>query len=215
MNTYHKIQTVFLRDPETNYKTLLEGTFAKPEFEYLKDAEWVFTEKVDGTNIRIMWDGEKIKFGGKTNSAQTPMDLISALYDIFNGKEEVFSNVFANNTDMPTSVCLYGEGYGPGIQKGGGNYRDNKSFVLFDVKVGDAWLERADVESIGLVFGLDVVPVVLRGSLGEMIELCRNGITSTWGSFQSEGLIGRPAIELRDHKGDRVITKLKCTDFKK
>lgn len=29
------------------------------EFDYLKDNTWIFTEKVDGTNIRIMWDGGK------------------------------------------------------------------------------------------------------------------------------------------------------------
>jgi hypothetical protein len=54
MKEYHKIQTVFKRDPSNNYKTLLEGEFAIPEFGYLQDNEWVFTEKVDGTNIRVM-----------------------------------------------------------------------------------------------------------------------------------------------------------------
>jgi len=50
MNKYHKISTVFKRDPENNFKTLLFGEFATPELEYLQDNMWVFTEKVDGTN---------------------------------------------------------------------------------------------------------------------------------------------------------------------
>ena len=44
MKEYHKIQTVYLRDPATKYKTLLEGQFAKPEFDYLKDNIWIFTD---------------------------------------------------------------------------------------------------------------------------------------------------------------------------
>jgi len=39
MNEYHKIVTVFKRNPE-NMRYLLEGEWALPEFEYLKDNEW-------------------------------------------------------------------------------------------------------------------------------------------------------------------------------
>lgn len=42
MKEYHKIQTVFLRNPETKFKTLIEGQFSLPEFEYLKNNLWVF-----------------------------------------------------------------------------------------------------------------------------------------------------------------------------
>ena len=51
MKEYHKIQTVYLRDPENRMKTLIEGAWAKPEFETLQNAKWTWTEKVDGTNI--------------------------------------------------------------------------------------------------------------------------------------------------------------------
>ena len=52
MKEYHKIQTIFKRDPENKFKTLIYGEFSLPEFEYLKNNTWIFTEKVDGTNIR-------------------------------------------------------------------------------------------------------------------------------------------------------------------
>ena len=73
---YHKIITVFKRNPE-NMRFLLEGEWATPEFEYLKDNKWVFTEKVDGTNIRIMWNGEAVTFGGKTDTAEIPSFLVN------------------------------------------------------------------------------------------------------------------------------------------
>lgn len=37
---YHKIQTVFKRNPATNYKTLLMYEWSKPEFEYLAKNQW-------------------------------------------------------------------------------------------------------------------------------------------------------------------------------
>lgn len=83
MKEYHKIQTVFLRDPTTKFKTLLEGEFALPEFKYLANNKWVFTEKVDGTNIRVMFDGQQITFGGKTDDAQIPAFLVTRLQDAF------------------------------------------------------------------------------------------------------------------------------------
>ena len=51
MNEYHKIQTVFKRDIQSKGKTLIEGQWTLPEFEYLASNIWAFTEKVDGTNI--------------------------------------------------------------------------------------------------------------------------------------------------------------------
>jgi hypothetical protein len=66
MDIYHKIQTVFLRNTEDNFKSLLEGQFAKPEFEFLANNQWDWTEKVDGMNIRVMFNGEKVYLAGKT-----------------------------------------------------------------------------------------------------------------------------------------------------
>ena len=66
MTEYHKIQTVFLRDPATKMRTLLDGQWALPEFEYLARNPWYFTEKIDGINIRVVFDGESVSFGGRT-----------------------------------------------------------------------------------------------------------------------------------------------------
>jgi len=203
MIEYHKIQSVFLRDPETKYKTFLIGEYSRPEFEYLKDNEWVFTEKVDGTNIRVNWDGIKVTYGGRTDRAQIPADLVNKLFEIF--PEKSFDGV--------ESITLYGEGYGAGIQKGGGNYQQEKSFVLFDVRIGDWWLQRADVEDVAERFDIKVVPILATGTLIEMVECARVGISSTWGSFTAEGIVARPYTELHARNGQRIITKIKCKDF--
>ena len=207
MNTYHKIQTVFKRDPANKYKTLLEGRYAKPEFEYLAQNEWTFTEKVDGTNIRVMFDGERITFGGKTDRAQIPAFLVARLNEVFLPQLDLFKEKFTDG------VCLYGEGYGAKIQKGGGNYRPDQDFVLFDVKIAGWWLQRHDVQQIANELGIDVVPVIGTGTLLEMVERAKAGFVSVWGSFRAEGIIGRPVIELKARNGSRIITKIKCKDF--
>jgi hypothetical protein len=217
MNTYHKINTVYLRDPETNHKKLLDGQYAHPAFEYLALNKWVFTEKVDGTNIRVMIvppqtsdDSLSIKFGGKTDAASIPAFLIERLQErFFPQKEKLFEQ-------FPDGACLYGEGYGAKIQKGGGNYRQDQDFVLFDVKVGSWWPERPNVEDIAGKFGLDVAPIIGTGTLPEMVEMAKAGFPSEWGfdkPFEAEGIVARPACELTTRNGDRIITKIKHRDF--
>jgi len=209
MKQYHKIQTVFKRDPNNNYKTLLEGDYSLPEFEYLKDNEWIFTEKVDGTNIRVMFDGESITFGGKTDKAQTPPFLIDRLSEIFLPQLKKFKENFTGDN---IQVCLYGEGYGERINKGG-KYREGQGFVLFDVKIGHWWLQREDVEAIAKIFGLEVAPVLGMGTLSEMLDRTWNGFTSQWGNFIAEGIVARPVVELKARNGQRIITKIKYNDF--
>lgn len=216
MFEYHKIDTVFKRDPETKHKTLLERQFSQPAFEYLARNEWVFTEKVDGTNIRVMIspyqeEGKAygIVFGGKTDAAQIPAFLVARLEALFHNDSQR-----ARLAEMfPDGACLYGEGYGAKIQKGGGNYRPDQDFVLFDVKVGDWWLERHNVEDVAAKLGLDVVPIIGRGTLSDMVEMTRFGFHSKWGPFTAEGIVARPAVEMKTRNGSRIITKIKHRDF--
>ncbi len=206
MKEYHKIQTVYLRDPATKYKTLLEGQFAKPEFDYLKNDMWVFTEKVDGTNIRVKWDGKQICFAGKTDRADTPKFLLDTLSELF--PPEIF---LAN--ELPP-LCLYGEGYGAKIQKGGGNYiPDGVSFILFDVNIGEMWLERHNVEDIAEKLKIKAVPVVGKGTLLEGVAMVKGGYESRLRKTPPEGIVMRPEVELFNRRNERVIAKIKAKDF--
>jgi hypothetical protein len=209
MSEYHKIQTVFMRDPATKHKTLLHGQYSLPEFEYLANNPWVFTEKVDGTNIRIIIQGGDITFGGKTDAAQIPANLVTRLNERFlttKGK-------MALHSAFPDGGILYGEGYGAKIQSGG-NYRPDQDFVLFDVRVGDWWLQRADVEDVANRLELDVVPIIGEGTLSEMVAQVWTGFRSAWGAFMAEGIVARPKTELKTRAGERIITKIKHKDFK-
>lgn len=210
MKEYHKIKTLWKRE-DTKPHDMIVGEFALPEFELLKDLDWTATEKVDGTNIRIMWDGNKVSYGGKTDNAQIPAPLIKRLIELFGGEanEQKFEEVFGKDP-----ACLYGEGFGAKIQKGGGNYFPDKvDFVLFDVKVGDSWLERENIEDVAKKLDIPVVPIVASGNLQFLSNLAGKGFNSQWGDFMAEGIVAKPSIELRNRKGERIITKLKYKDF--
>ena len=207
---YNKIPGLYKRQEEKPFN-LIEGVYREPELELLKDIEWTFTEKVDGTNIRIIWDGHNVVFGGRTDNAQIPSHLVTKLNELFMGTrmEQVFEQVFGES-----KAILYGEGYGAKIQKGGGNYADTQKFVLFDVKVGDIYLERTNVEDVANKFSLDVVPIVHKGKLQDGVDIVKAGLKSQWGDFTAEGLVAKPSVELLNRKGDRILTKIKAEDFK-
>lgn len=210
MREYHKIETLFNRDVEGT-KRLIEGSFRDETVETLAGLDWVWTEKVDGTNIRVFWDGHKVTFGGRTDKAQIPADLVTLLNDKFLGSdvEQLFEQQFGDK-----EVTLYGEGYGAKIQKGGGLYRDDVSFILFDVMIGSTWLKRDAVESIGKMFDVDVVPIVKIGSLYEAVEFVKTSPTSIINpKHEMEGVVCRPKCELLDRMGKRIIVKVKVHDF--
>jgi hypothetical protein len=209
MIEYNKIDTLYKRDMEGT-KKLLEGEFRNPTVEFLKDNVWTFTEKIDGTNIRVYWDGHKVQFGGRTERAQIPSDLVNYLNSVFgtNDAEQIFEEKFGEN-----EVILFGEGYGPKIQNGGA-YRNDVSFIMFDVLISGNYQPRESVEDIAKAFGIDVVPIIFEGTIQEGVDFVKTHPDSTMGTAKMEGLVGRPKIEMRDRCGKRVIVKIKWEDFK-
>lgn len=210
MSEYHKINTIWKRDDRGK---IIVGEWSLPEFGYLADCRWEFTEKIDGTNIRVMWDGESVRFGGKTDNAQMPVFLYEKLVEMF--PAENLARVFAESA---SPVCLYGEGYGARIQKGGGNYIPNGvSFILFDVKVGDLWLTRFNVLDIADGLKVQSAPHVGSGTLHDAVSIVREGIESVVAQKPgtvAEGIVARPIVELQTRTGQRVIAKIKTRDFR-
>ena len=207
LKEYHKIETLFERDNKT--KKLIEGKFINETVEYLKDNKWQFTEKIDGTNIRIYWDGHRVSFYGRTDKAQIPAELVNRLNELFGGEvnEQLFEQKFGE-----TEVVLVGEGYGAKIQNGG-LYRDNQDFILFDVMIAGNWQPRESVEDIANYFGIDIVPIVLEGTIQEAVDYVKTKPKSKIGTANSEGVVGRPIVEMQDRCGNRVIVKIKVKDF--
>jgi hypothetical protein len=199
---YPKIETLYERDEKT-FK-VKPYIFKNRTYDLLK--EWQFTEKIDGTNIRCVWQDHKLQFGGRTNNAQIHADLYNYLVKHVNAEklEEIFQEA---------PVVLYGEGYGAGIQRGGG-YSPTKKFILFDVLVDFKWwLNWENVCDVASKLNLDVVPFLGTLTLQEATQLVQMGFRSRIGDTWAEGVVGRPAETLFDKKGHRLIVKLKTKDF--
>lgn len=208
MEQYHKIETVYKRD-ENGTKKLIEGEFRNETVEFLKDNKWLFTEKIDGTNIRVYWDGHKISFAGRTDKSEIPGHLLDKLNEMFDGvMEEMFEQMFGEK-----EVILFGEGYGTKIQKVGGLYRPDVGFILFDVMVNGVYLSRNSVEDVARSLNLKVVPIVLEGTIYDAVHFVKGRPSSTIGIAPMEGVVGRPEVEMRDRIGERVIVKIKVCDF--
>jgi len=206
MEPYHKIETLFLRDEDFNLTDQLRNPV------YGTIDPWTVTEKIDGTNIRVaLAEDDQVRFGGRTDNAQIHSDLYRHLQETFTQ-----DNMRALRLDdEPVPIALYGEGYGAGIQNGG-DYREDKGFILFDVKVGEWWLLDEAVTEIAEKLEIPRVPILGQWTLKEIVAQVRDGFKSPHAQAErvAEGIVARPIEPLFDRRGKRIVVKLKQDDFR-
>lgn len=208
MNEYRKIANVFKFDAK--YKNIVG---LNEPFNSLKNLMWVGTEKVDGTNTRIIWDGYKIEIKGRTDKAQFQGDLFDTLSQMFLTKEMeyIFEQLFENK-----EVVIYGEGYGPKIQTGGGLYSDKPKFIVFDINIDGHYLKRANVLDICEKLNLDVVPDIFLGTIDEAKKFVSKHPSSTINEkHEMEGLVLELPLEIFDKNGNPLKCKVKYRDMLK
>lgn len=218
MAEYQKIQTLFKRDEKN---VIIPDSFTYPEFEKLKDCKWECTEKIDGTNIRIELnfytngDGARrvdVSYKGRTDNANIPEHLYRRL-------EELFDNVdwFEIFDVTDGHVTLYGEGYGAKIQKGGNYISNGVDFILFDVKVGNWWLQREALEDIASKLNIKIVPIIGYMTIPQAIVYVKDGFKSTISEnkeYDAEGLVLKTPCGILRRNGERLVTKIKTKDFR-
>ena len=110
MHQYHKIHGLYKRYKEGEKKgKFIMGEYSRPEFELLKDINWIWTEKIDGTNIRVQYVThpliQAVEFKGKTDKADIPKHLEARLKELFTVKK--MESIFGVSEEKP-DVCLYG-----------------------------------------------------------------------------------------------------------
>src|SRR3990167_3514572 len=162
MIEYQKIETLFVRKEDFTVSDVLK----RPVVGTIK--EWVVTEKVDGTNIRVhLATDNVVTIGGRTANAQISGDLVGYLNQTFTAEKMI---ALRKDQD-PVSITLFGEGYGAGIQKGG-DYRKDKAFILFDALIeGRWWLDDDAVTGMAIALGIPRVPIIGRGwSLRDIVD---------------------------------------------
>ena len=208
---YQKIGNVFKFDEK--FRTIVG---LNEPYETLKNIVWQGTEKIDGTNIRIHWDGHDIEIAGHTDKAQIPPKLLEYLNDLFltPEMEYVFEQIFGES-----ETYIFGEGFGEGIQKNGNLYiATGVSFIVFDVNIGGFDLDRANTTDVANKLGLPSVPVVFEGTLDEAKAWVAQHHMSTLngGQHEMEGLVLVPRdVQLYDKKHHLIKCKCKYRDMLK
>lgn len=171
-------------------------------------------EKVDGTNVRIFWepnDPFSPNFGGRTDNAQMPTNLLQHLQQTFTREklQKQFPDV--------KKVILYGEGYGPKIQACGSRYRKDVSFILFDVWIDGWWLEKQNV--LDIADALDIEHTINQSimSTDEVVEFVKSQPKSYIAEDRNlvmEGVIARSVpLMLFRQRNSPIMFKLKVRDF--
>ncbi len=188
-------------------QSFIEGDYAQEEFAAIN--RWHIQEKIDGTNIRIFFDGTQVRFGGRTDNAQIPCHLLDYLQDTFTE-----SNIQANFPDS-THVILFGEGYGPKIQAAGPNYAHEVGFILFDVRIGSWWLKREKVEGIGSQLGIKITPNLGIMTTQEAVDFVKSKPLSqcSVNPQMMEGIVARSEPLMLTRSGQPIMWKLKCREF--
>lgn len=201
---YQKIAGPYKRDMTTN--KVVPGQWTSPELEALADVPiWTATEKIDGTNIRVLWDGYRVSFGGRTERAELHKDLVATLTQMF--PEEKFEQTFGEKP-----VVLFGEIRG--WHSKGGVYRRDKSFAMFDAAVNGKYLRPADTLNLTIQWGIEHAPLIgTNWTLNEVMDVVRAGYESRYGDFIAEGLVAKTIHGLLDHRGNRIVVKVKGVDF--
>ena len=211
--TYPKIENLYVRDPDTHKITSIVRL---PEFNIPKT--WLVTEKIDGTNIRVIYHGGVVEFRGRTDAARLHATLFQKLQQTFAPIK--LRLTFEHGDD--STIILFGEGYGPKIQKGGGNYTPDVSFRLFDVWVDGRWLDWDNVCGIAKSLGIETVPVVERAlaclpsSKDDLKALIEHSFVA-WEenelAIDAEGIVARTDPLLFMRNGQRLGWKLKFRDW--
>ena len=211
---YPKINTIFNRDDK--YK-IITDSYSKPEYDLIH--LWSIEEKINGTNIRIHFDGENVFFGAKNDNSEIPKHLLAYLKDVFTIEK------FKEKFNESSSVTIFGEGYGHKIQEPMGSAYAGKDvrFCLFDVMIDNLWLERSNCEGIADIFGVKMPHIITKSiTINEIVNFVKiDGVhrLSELARLNDkeiifECVIARTDPILLDRSGDRVMWKLKVRDFK-
>jgi len=222
---YPKINTLWKREYSGKNKgCIIPGEYSEPEFESIN--KWTVTEKIDGTNTRIIFERivvedvvedivvPTLRFAGRTDKAEMLPQLKGVLENYF--KKDMFEEIFPD----ASNVILFGEGFGKKIQEPHGKMYipDGNDFILFDVWVDGWWLERDSVKDIADKFGIKTVPFLGIKTIDEIVELVQKkelSLVSTTPQIV-EGYVctSYPMMRYRFHNRP-IRFKLKVSDYER
>ena len=165
-------------------------------------------EKVHGTSAHIKWNEGLITFfsGGEKH------DRFVSLFDEANLRAGFLA------LGHP-EVTVYGEAYGGKQQGMSHTYGPDLKFIVFDVQIGEAWLNVPNMDEVAKKLGFEVVPWEETSTELDVLNVLRDkpsevAVRRGMGADkQREGVVLRPLEEMMTNNGHRVIVKHKIDKF--
>jgi RNA ligase (TIGR02306 family) len=168
-----------------------------------EENEVVVTEKIHGTSFKAGWvdaDGDpKWWVGTKNNTvaegAATPYTYVANQLKL------------KDRLQAYPGYTLYGEVFGPGIQKHFHYGEKDKGLRTFDVRRGLDFLCYDEALAFVKEIGLTPVPELYRGKWSmDLLKLADGPCYS--GAHIREGMVVKPVQEMEDYKLGRVVLKI-------
>jgi hypothetical protein len=166
-------------------------------------------EKIHGTSAWLSWNNGKVGYfsgGEKHDNFVKVFDEAGLIHN--------FTNIGMEK------VMIFGEAYGGKCQGMKNTYGDKLKFVVFDVKIGEHWLDVPNAHDVANKLGLEFVDYVKIPATLEFIDAERDkpstqAIRNGCGNDKlREGVVLRPPFEVRDNSGERIMAKHKREEFR-
>ena len=213
---YKKFDSPFKKD---------EHFINTPELnQVLPKGKWIKTEKIDGTNIRIIFTkmdelGNRDILIGSRKLILNDQDKTSKIYyDCIKGVNLYKLKEYFK--DIKSTIVIYAEGYGAGVQKGG-IYSKNKNFRVFDIRIDEAYQDFVYVEKVCIDNQLNIVPVIDEieeitfGECISSLNRLNNTLMTDGEGGKPEGIVYKFEPVLLNKYKERLIFKVKFKDFYK
>jgi hypothetical protein len=175
------------------------------------DKVWV-TEKIHGSNWRLKVTPEGIIMGSRNLVYDGTNDGFGRFIPIFEGLDhEGIIKFFLPDTQIDKEVIIFGEVYGGGYQHGV-IYHEPVNFRVFDIMVGDEFLNFDTVAEICTCFRLPIVPLLYVGkpNYEELLKFCGRSVLTDDGA--GEGIVVK-AYGHKDQYGRPLFAKIVSERF--
>lgn len=115
-------------------------------------------------------------------------------------------------------ITVFGEAYGGSCQAMSGVYGKDLKFIVFDVRIGETWLDVPNAEQVATKLGLGFVPYERVPATVEALDAERDKPSRVGQRYgiegkTAEGIVARPIFEVTRSNGSRVMSKHKTTTF--
>lgn len=200
-----KCKTLFRRNLDT-FKVTNELTDQR----YAQVKDWLVTEKMDGMSVILSINTEDYTYFGRSRNTNFNAEQQQFMDEAFHSANY---QLFKIGFEKP--VDIYAELVGPGIQ-GNPHNLDALELFVFDVRVNDFWLDWDNVCDIAEKAGLQTVSLATpdgeRVSAEYVVSFIDYHLKFPQDEY-CEGFVARTDPYLYDNMGNRIMWKLKVSDY--